>query len=103
MKLNILCLYHDIMNLYGDTGNIKVLKYHLDELNIKYSIDYLGIDDELSLDRYDLIMIGSGTEDNRKIVLNHLKKYKKEIKEQDQCLVRNYIMKKLLKYLILKL
>ena len=24
MKLNILCLYYDIMNLYGDTGNLKV-------------------------------------------------------------------------------
>ena len=82
MKLNILCLYQDIMNLYGDTGNIKVLKYHLDELNIKYNIDYLSIDDELNLEKYNLIMIGSGTEENRKIVLNHLKKYKKELKEQ---------------------
>lgn len=82
MKLNILCLYQDIMNLYGDTGNIKVLKYHLDELNIKYNIDYLSIDDELSFENYDLIMIGSGTENNREITLNHLKKYKKVIKEQ---------------------
>ena len=40
MKINILCLYYDLMNLYGDTGNIKVLKYHLEELGIKYTVTW---------------------------------------------------------------
>lgn len=81
MKLNILCLYHDIMNLYGDTGNINVIKYHLDEQNIKYKIDYLSIDNEINFTKYDLILIGNGTENQREIALNHLINYKKEIKE----------------------
>lgn len=81
MKINILCLYHDIMNLYGDTGNIKVLKYHLEEQNIETKIDYLSIDDKLDFKKYDLILIGAGTERNREICLNHLKKYKKELKQ----------------------
>ena len=82
MKINILCLYNDIMNLYGDNGNIKVIKYHLDELKIKYKIDYLTIDDEIDFSKYDLVTIGSGTEQNRLICLNHLLKYKKEIKKE---------------------
>ena len=69
------------MNLYGDTGNIKVLKYHFDNLNIKYNIDYLSIDDEICFKNYDLILIGSGTENNRNICLKHLIKYKNEIKD----------------------
>lgn len=81
MKVNILCLYYDIMNLYGDTGNIKVLKYHLDELEIKYKIDYLSISDKLCFSDYDLVIIGSGTEENRFKCLKHLLKYKKDIKE----------------------
>ena len=81
MKINILCLYYDLMNLYGDTGNIKVLKHHLEDLKINYNIDYLSIDDKLDLSKYDLILIGSSTESNRLICLEHIKKYKKEIKD----------------------
>lgn len=79
MKINILCLYYDLMNLYGDTGNVKVIKHHLDKLNISYNIDYLSIDDKINFSNYDLILIGSGTEDNRMIALKHLSKYKKDI------------------------
>ena len=81
MKINILCLYYDLMNLYGDTGNIKVLKYHLDELNIKHTIDYKSIKDKLEIKKYDLILIGASTEENRDLCLKHLLKYKKDIKE----------------------
>ena len=79
MKISILCLYHDLMNLYGDTGNIRVLKYHLDKLGISYNIDYLSIDDKLDFSKYDLVMIGASTEENRDICLDHLIKYKKDI------------------------
>lgn len=79
MKINILCLYYDLMNLYGDTGNIKVLKYHLEELGIKCEIDYKSIDDKLDFSKYDLTLIGAGTEENRFICLKHLLKYKKDI------------------------
>ena len=67
------------MDLYGDTGNVRVLKYHLDDLGIKYNINYLSIDDKLSLKDYDLVLIGASTEENRDICLNHLLKYKKDI------------------------
>ena len=79
MKINILCLYYDLMNLYGDTGNIKVLKYHLEELGIKYNIDYKSIDDKLDFTKYDLTLIGASTEENRFICLKHLLKYQKDI------------------------
>lgn len=81
MKLNILCLYYDIMNLYGETGNIKVLEYHLKEQKIKYNVTYKTIDDDLDIKKYDLIMIGQGNEKNRKLCLKHLIKYKKDIKQ----------------------
>lgn len=82
MKLNILCLYYDIMNLYGENGNIKVLEYHLKEAKIKYNIDYLSIDDDLIFKNYDLVLIGAGTERNRLLALSHLMKYKNDLKEE---------------------
>ena len=81
MKINILCLYYDLMNLYGDTGNLKIIEHHLDKLKIDYTTDYLSIDDEINFSKYDLVLIGSGTEDNRFICLNHLLKYKKDIEK----------------------
>lgn len=81
MKINILCLYYDIMNLYGDTGNIKVIKHHLDKLGIDYNVDYLSIDDNINFSKYDLVLMGDGTEDNRFICLKHLLKYKDDLKK----------------------
>ena len=34
MKITIGYLYYDLLNLYGDTGNIKTLNYHLKEQGI---------------------------------------------------------------------
>lgn len=80
MKVNILCLYYDIMNLYGDTGNLKVITHHLDELNIPYNVDKLSLEDKLNFSKYNLVLIGSGTEENRLLALNHLQKYQKSLK-----------------------
>lgn len=82
MKFTIGYLYYDLMNLYGDIGNIKALEYHLKEQNIKPIIKRLSIDDKINFNELDLIYIGSSTENNREIAFNHLKKYKKEIKNQ---------------------
>ena len=79
MKINILCLYYDLMNLYGDTGNVRVIKHHLDKLKIDYNIDYLSINDKLDFSKYDLILISDSTENNRVVCLQHLSKYKDEL------------------------
>ncbi len=80
MNIVIAHLYYDILNLYGETGNIDVLEYHLKENNIKYSIKRLTLEDKLNFDEYDLVYMGSGTENNQLHALNHLKQYKEDIK-----------------------
>lgn len=79
--ITIAYLYYDILNLYGENGNIKALKKHLEEQDVKVKIHFLTIDDDIDFNKYDLVYIGAGTEDNQKIVLPHLMKYKKEIKK----------------------
>ena len=76
MKINILCLYSDIMNLYGDSFNYKILEYHLKEIDILCNITKLSINDNLDFTKYDVIFIGCGTEKYRELCLNHLLKYK---------------------------
>lgn len=81
MKIVIGHLYYDLMNLYGENGNIKVLEYQLKHQKVDVDIKKLSIDDEINFDELDLIYIGSGTENNKNIVLKDLLKYKEQIKE----------------------
>lgn len=78
--IKIAHLYYDLMNLYGDNGNIKALKYQLEKQGIKVKISFLTLGDEINFDDYDLFYIGPGTENNQKLILKDLLKYQKEIK-----------------------
>lgn len=81
MTINIMHLYYDLLNLYGESGNIKILKKYFEEQNIKVNIHFVTIGDDINLKNIDIIYIGNGTENNQLLALSHLKKYKKEIKE----------------------
>ena len=81
MKITIAHLYYDLLNLYGESGNVKALKKQIEDQGIDVTIKFLTIDDELNFKDYDLVYIGMGTEDNQKLALKHLLSYKKEIKE----------------------
>lgn len=79
--INILHLYYDILNLYGENGNIRALDYNLKNSNIKVKVDYKSIKDKINLDKYDIIYIGSGDEENLLIALKHLKTISKDMKK----------------------
>ena len=81
MNINIAYLYYDLMNLYGENGNIKALVYSLKTQNIDVNVDYLSKDDEINFDKYDVIYMSSGMENNELIVLDDILKYKKELND----------------------
>ncbi len=79
--MKIAYLYYDFLNLYGESGNIKIIDNILKYNKIKHEILYLSLDDELDFANYDLVYIGSGTEENQKIALKHLMNYQEDIKK----------------------
>lgn len=81
MKITILYLYYDILNLYGESGNVKALKKYLESLQVDVHIKFSTLNDEINLKDVDMIYIGMGSDNNQLLALKHLKKYKKEIKE----------------------
>ena len=81
MKITIGYLYYDLLNLYGDSGNVKALEYHLKEQGVDVEIKYLSINDKKNFKDIDFIYIGSGTEENILTALEDLKKDKKEIEK----------------------
>ncbi len=78
--MKIAYLYYDFLNLYGESGNIKIIQNILKENKIKYEIIYKSLDDKLDFEIYDFVYIGSGTEENQLIALEHLMTYKDDIK-----------------------
>lgn len=81
MKLKILHMYYDLMNLYGEYGNVKILEHHLKDIGIDVVVDKKSVGDEINFQEYDYIYMGSGTEKNQDVVLSDLKKYKQDLKK----------------------
>ncbi len=77
--MKILHLYYDLMNLYGDYANISALCRIFEVNNIEYTLDKMSLGDELTLSDYDFIYVGSGSEENQKLALAHLKEYKEDL------------------------
>lgn len=77
--IKLLHLYYDIMNLYGENANVRFLIRKLEEQDLKVVVDYLSLEDEIDFDKYDFIYLGSGTEENQRVVLENIKKYKEDI------------------------
>ena len=74
--MKILHLYYDLMNLYGEYGNIVVLKKHLEDQGFEVFVDKKTIDEEINFEDYDFVYCGSGTEKNELLVLADLIKRK---------------------------
>ena len=82
MEIKLLHLYYDIMNLYGEYGNIKVLEQHLKDQGASVIVDKKTINEKINLNEYDFIYIGSGTEKNQEVILEDImKNYKEQFKK----------------------
>ena len=79
--IRILFLYHDLMNLYGDNGNIRVLERYLRDQGCEVKTDRRSLNDVFNLRDYDFIYCGCGTERNRNEALKDLLKHQNELAE----------------------
>src|SRR3989338_1388901 len=60
MKLVIGYLYGDLMNIYGDTGNIICLKKRAEWRGVKVTVKQISLGDKLSGGEADLYFFGGG-------------------------------------------
>jgi lipid II isoglutaminyl synthase (glutamine-hydrolysing) len=84
MELNICHLYPDLLNVYGDIGNILILKYRAEQRGIKVNVVNTSINDEFNPDNYDIVFFGGGQDYEQSIVSDDLIKNKKAA-------IKNYI------------
>lgn len=74
MIIKIAHLYPDLLNLYGDSGNVLCLQKRLMWRNIECKTDLLYADSYFDLNNYDIIFIGGGQDFEQRLVLKSLSK-----------------------------
>ncbi|MGN1344632.1 MAG: type 1 glutamine amidotransferase [Traorella sp.] len=81
MKLKICWMYHDLMDLYGDKGNIQVLKRRCLKRNIDCIVDTCSLNEEKDLSEYDLLFIGGGADKEQSLLVLDLLKRKENLQK----------------------
>ena len=72
-QLRICHLYPEVLNLYGDRGNIRCLQQRLLWRNIDCEITQVKIGDRADLSAFDLFFIGGGQDFEQEVLLGDLK------------------------------
>ncbi len=70
--LRIAHLYPELLNLYGDGGNILVMRKRLEWRSIGCEVDEVHVDDRPNFSGVDIAFIGGGSDREQKIVCDHL-------------------------------
>ena len=75
MDLNICHLYPDLLNVYGDVGNILILKHRAELRGIKVNILNYCLNDSFDVDNYDIVLFG-GVEDFDESIVSNIREKK---------------------------
>lgn len=85
MNLRILWMYHDLMDLYGDRGNIQVLKVRCEKRGISCLVDTCAIGEEKDISDYDLVFVGGGADHEQFLIYQDLLKRKEDLQKAFDC------------------
>lgn len=80
-EINIIHLYPDLLNLYGDRGNIACMEKRLEWRGITANVrQCTNKDSDIDLTGADIIFVGGGSDREQEIVCSRLLKKKDELK-----------------------
>ena len=79
--LKVAWMYHDFMDLYGDKGNMMVLKKRCEDRGIAFQLDAIGIGDEADLSEYNIVFMGGGADKEQMTLIPDLQERKENILE----------------------
>ena len=82
-NLKVCHLYGNLLNTYGDNGNLLILDYYAKQLGINFDVEIVSIYEDFNEDNYDFIFFGGGQDFEQVIV-------SKDIQSKKQALT-NYI------------
>lgn len=78
-EIKVLWMYHDIMDLYGDKGNMLVLTQRCHKRGIGITIDTCGIGEQRDMRDYDLLFLGGGADREQMMLMDDLRARRENI------------------------
>ena len=81
MKLTIGHLYPDLLNLYGDRGNIQCFRKRLECRGIEAEVIPFLSGDEIDFSRLDIVLLGGGSDREQELVCGYLKNIRDDFKK----------------------
>lgn len=73
MKITIGHLYPDLLNLYGDRGNIQCMKKRCEWRGIEAEVQSFQITDQVDFGKLDIVLLGGGSDREQMLVCEKLK------------------------------
>lgn len=67
-SLYICHLYGNLLNTYGDNGNLLMLQYYARQKGYEVVTDLVSLGDEFEADKYDIVFFGGGQDFEQKII-----------------------------------
>lgn len=80
MKLTIAHLYPDLLNLYGDRGNIQCLMKRCQWRGIEAETIAYELNDRVNLSGIDIVLLGGGSDREQMLVCEKLREIKDDLK-----------------------
>lgn len=71
-ELNICHLYPDLLNLYGDRGNIITLKKRCEWRGMTANVSNISLGDRFDAESYDIVFLGGGQDYEQEIIQDDL-------------------------------
>lgn len=72
-------MYHDLMDLYGDKGNIETLRYRASKRGINVVVDTCTLQEERNIEDYDIFFLGGGADKEQTLIYKDLLARKESI------------------------
>ena len=70
--LRLAHLYPDVMNIYGDRGNVIALRYRCERRGIELVVDEINVGDPFEPADYDLVLMGGGQDREQRRIADDL-------------------------------
>ena len=79
--LHLAHLYGDLLNTYGDVGNIIALQYYAKQMDTDIKVDVISIEDDFNPDQFDIAFFGGGQDYEQMVVSKDIQTKKAGIKK----------------------
>lgn len=78
-ELNLAHLYGNLLNTYGDNGNLLTLNYYAKQMGIDLHSEIVSIYQDFDPDKYDFVFIGGGQDYEQVIVSKDIQDKKEDL------------------------